>query len=165
MDPRDILRWLFNPWVILGGIVIGIVLFGLVALLLLLIRSSAPLPTPAPPAVTVIAAPTPTPVLPTATPTAPVTPAPPIPPPPPEGVLGAGAFVQVSGTGGDGLRLRRTPGLAGEVLSLALEAEVFQISGGPEEVDGYTWWFLTAPADESRRGWAVSNYLAVVQRP
>jgi hypothetical protein len=48
---------------------------------------------------------------------------------------------------------------------LGVEAEVFQVRDGPRDVDGYVWWFLVAPTDETRGGWAVSNYLAVVQNP
>jgi hypothetical protein len=51
------------------------------------------------------------------------------------------------------------------VRFLGLEAEVFQVSDGPRQVDGYTWWFLVAPYDASVQGWAVANYLAVVQNP
>lgn len=76
-----------------------------------------------------------------------------------------GAFVQVSGTGGDGLRLRAEPSLDGEVRFLGLESEVFRVEDGPEEVDGYTWWYMVAPYDDSVNGWGVSNFLAVVQNP
>lgn len=75
--------------------------------------------------------------------------------------------MQISGTGGDGLRLRTGAGLDNEVGFLGLEAEVFQIIDGPQEADGYTWWLLEAPYDEGqqRRGWAVANYLASIQNP
>jgi hypothetical protein len=80
-------------------------------------------------------------------------------------VIGVGAYVQINGTGGDGLRLRSDPSLEGEVRFLALEAEVFQVQDGPQECSGYIWWFLVAPYDEKVRGWAVSNFLTVVQNP
>jgi hypothetical protein len=80
-------------------------------------------------------------------------------------VLAVGAYVQIAGTGGDGLRLRAEPGLQSRVLFLALEAEVFLVTGGPRDADGYTWWYLEAPAEKSRQGWAASNFLAVVQNP
>jgi hypothetical protein len=76
-----------------------------------------------------------------------------------------GAFVQVTGTSGDGLRLRAEPGLIGEVRFLGLESEVFQVKDGPRQVDEYTWWFLAAPYDESVQGWAVGNFLALAQNP
>lgn len=86
-------------------------------------------------------------------------------PSPPPGEISVGAFVQVSGTGGDGLRLRAEPGLDGEVRFLGLEAEVFRVEDGPIDVDGYTWWYMVAPYDETVNGWGVSNFLAVVQNP
>jgi hypothetical protein len=84
-----------------------------------------------------------------------------------ENVVGIqpGGFVQISGTEGEGLRLRRNPSLNGEIIYLGLEGEVFEVVGGPEEVDGYLWWKLTAPLNETRSGWAVSNFLEPVQSP
>ena len=84
---------------------------------------------------------------------------------PPAGVIATGAYVQITGTGGDGLRLRTEPGLNADVRILGAEAEVFLVQDGPRQVDGYTWWYLVGPYDSTRRGWAVSNYLAVVQNP
>ncbi len=86
-------------------------------------------------------------------------------PTPMPGVISLGAYVQIIGTGGDGLRLRDQPGLDGKVLLLGSEAEVFRVQDGPREVDGYTWWYLVGPFDETRRGWAVANYLQIVQNP
>lgn len=84
-------------------------------------------------------------------------------PSPQPGVISVGAYVQVVGTEGDGLRLRDQPGLSGQVLMLGSESEVFRVEQGPQEVDGYTWWYLVGPFDASRRGWAVANYLQVTQ--
>ncbi len=127
------------------------------------LRQKAP-PAPAPAGVTVIPLPSATPTalpLPTATPS----PEPNLPPSPPPGVIAAGAFVQISGTAGEGLRLRSEPGLGGAVNYLGMEAEVFQVQDGPVEADGYTWWYLVAPYDATKQGWAASNYLQVVQSP
>jgi hypothetical protein len=165
MELGKLLRWLFNPWVIVVGIIFGAVLIGIGVLIFWATRSPTPVSGPVSPIMTVIPAATPTLLPPTPTPTSVITPSPPTPPPPPEGMLGVGAYVQVSGTGGDGLRLRQDPGLAGRVLLLAIEAEVFLIEGGPEQVDNYSWWYLIAPYDDTRKGWAVSNYLALVQGP
>ncbi len=82
-----------------------------------------------------------------------------LPPVPSSEEIVPGAFVQINGTGGDGLRLRAEPGLDGAVQYVALESEVFQVQDGPQERDGYTWWLLVAPYDATRQGWAVSNYL------
>lgn len=86
-------------------------------------------------------------------------------PTPLPGVISLGAYVQIVGTDGAGLRLRDQPGLAGKVLVLGSEAEVFRIEDGPQELDGYTWWYLVGPFDSSRRGWAATNYLQIVQNP
>jgi hypothetical protein len=73
--------------------------------------------------------------------------------------------VEVSGTGNLGLRLRAEPGLNGEVRYVALETEVFQIQDGPQRRDGFVWWYLVAPFDPQRAGWAAANYLSLVQNP
>lgn len=150
---------------IFGAVVFAFVMLASTIGLLLVSRPNQA-PQSAPTAVlSVIRAPTATPIPPTPTPDPGRTPTQPVPPSPPPGEIGAGAFVQITGTGGDGLRLRASPSLEGEVRFLALEAEVFQIQDGPEENSGYTWWFLVAPYDENVKGWAVSNYLQVVQQP
>jgi hypothetical protein len=83
----------------------------------------------------------------------------------PANVIAIGAYVQITGTGGDGLRLRSGPGLTSEQLFLGEDAEVFQVRDGPQEANGYIWWYLVAPYDESRAGWAAANFLAVVPPP
>jgi hypothetical protein len=81
------------------------------------------------------------------------------------GIIGVGAFVQVSGTDGDGLRLRKGPGLGHEMQFLGLDGELFQVGDGSVEADGYTWWFVIGSYDETRQGWAVSEFLEVVPNP
>lgn len=88
-----------------------------------------------------------------------------VPLPPPPGEITVGAYVQISGTAGAGLRFRERPGLDAPVLLLGAEAEVFVVEQGPQEADGYVWWYLVGPYDAERRGWAVANYLQVVQKP
>jgi hypothetical protein len=87
------------------------------------------------------------------------------PPSPPPGVIAIGAYVQITGTSGTGLRFREQPSLQSPVLLLGAEAEVFRVEDGPRDADGYTWWYLVGPYDDTRRGWAVANYLEVVQEP
>jgi len=84
---------------------------------------------------------------------------------PAPGEISIGTYVKISGTGGDGLRLRDVPGLAGNVLTLGDETEVFLVDNGPRDVDGYTWWYLKGHYDETRQGWGVVDYLAVVENP
>jgi len=73
-----------------------------------------------------------------------------------------GAFVQVFNTSGSGLQIRSGAGVQNPPNFVALDAEVFEVVDGPVEVDGYTWWLLTAPYDETRSGWAASAYLEVI---
>lgn len=115
--------------------------------------------------VLVIEVPTDTPVLPTYTPTIAPTAEAGTPVPPPQGTINIGAIVKIAGTGLDGLRLRNQPGLQGSILFVAIESEVFRVDDGPQEADGYTWWHLTSPFDETVQGWAVSNYLILEQNP
>jgi hypothetical protein len=83
----------------------------------------------------------------------------------PSGPIGKGSYVKVSGTAGNGLRLRDQPGLKGKVLLLGTEAEVFKVEDGPVEVDGYSWWYLVGPFDPNRKGWGVVDYLVVIEAP
>jgi|APSaa5957512622_1039677.scaffolds.fasta_scaffold35381_2 hypothetical protein len=147
----------------LGAILIALVLLLFVMLLINLTRP-AQTPTGLVTAIlTVIPAPTetPTPPAPANTPT----PQDDVPQSPGAGVLYVGAYVQVAGTGGDGLRIRSGPGLSYDQQYLGLESEVFEIIAGPQDADGYTWWHLSAPYDANINGWAVSNYLEVVDEP
>lgn len=79
--------------------------------------------------------------------------------------LYVGAFIQIHGTGELGLRIRSTPSLNSEVLYLGIETEVFQIMEGPVYADDYTWWRLLNPYNQEIEGWAVSNYLRLIQNP
>lgn len=155
-------RTLINRWVILGAVLIAAIL-----LLLSFVFSLGFSPTPQADenwqlaALTVIPGPTSTRrVLPTATHNPALGTATPIP-----GELALHAYVQISGTEGDGLRLRDAPGLNSEPLFLGYDAEVFQILDGPQEKDGYTWWYLIAPYDETRNGWAAASFLEWIPSP
>ncbi|NPV76847.1 MAG: SH3 domain-containing protein [Anaerolineae bacterium] len=78
------------------------------------------------------------------------------------GKIHVGGYVQITGTGRDGLRLRAGPGLRQPLLSLGYDSEVFEVRDGPEDVDGLVWWYLVAPYDDSRSGWAAADYLSAV---
>jgi hypothetical protein len=161
-----VLRWI---WIILGALGSGIVLFVAVVAMIWFSRPEIMINAPSTPIVRQIDAPTPTTLPPTHTPDLPTpTPLPDdqgIPQPPAEGEFAIGHTVKVSGTGRDGLRFRTEPGLKGSILFLGVDAEEFTISNGPEVADGYTWWYLTGIEDPSRRGWAVSNYLRLLESP
>ncbi|GAB4474983.1 MAG: hypothetical protein Kow0088_11410 [Anaerolineales bacterium] len=83
----------------------------------------------------------------------------PLPGNPFETQIEVGDAVQIYGTQGDGLRLRASPGLDGNILFLAFEGEIFRVEDGPREVSGYVWWYLVAPYDENVKGWAVENFI------
>ncbi len=161
MDGRALLRYFLSPWVIAGSVVVALGLFCALLLGLWITRPASPETVPSTAMMNIIPLPSPTPtaVIPTPTPTPEAVPS------PPPGELALDAYVQVTGTGGDGLRIRSDPGLNAEIRFLGLESEIFQVKDGPRQVDGYTWWYLVAPYDENVRGWAVSNFLMVVQKP
>jgi hypothetical protein len=79
--------------------------------------------------------------------------------------IGIGGYVQISGTEGEGLRIRSAPGLTGDTVFFGGESEVFLVRDGSQVADGYTWWYLVAPYDETRAGWAAADFLAVVPSP
>lgn len=154
------LKSFFNPITLITGLIflVGLILMGLAVLFLG--RNQTPAVS-APPVVTKIAAPTQTPVAPDPTTT-------PSPTPTsifflPDGVIGVGAYVQVGGTGGAGLRMRANPGLGGAVNFTALDAEVFLVIDGPVEEDGYIWWHLEAPYDQTRNGWSAGDFLTLIE--
>lgn len=156
---------LVNIWVILGAIIVTGVLIFVLWILLETSKPESGISAPATAVLNVVRAPTitATELIPTETPTS--SDEADLPPSPLPGELNIGESVQISGTGGDGLRLRSSPGLQGDVLFLGYEGEVFQVVQGPQSSDGYVWWYLVAPYDEKVQGWAVSNYLTVLQNP
>lgn len=81
----------------------------------------------------------------------------------PEGTIGVGAYVQVIGTEGAGLRMRANPGLNTAINFTALDSEVFLVIDGPVELDGYTWWHLEAPYDQTRNGWSAGDFLTPIE--
>lgn len=121
-------------------------------------------PEPATSALTIIPAPTSTPGIPPPTLTPlPSTPAPTSTPAP--GEIAVGVYVQINNTGAEGLNIRSEPGLASSVIFSGYDSEVFLITDGPQEADGYTWWYLTASYDTTRFGWAAQDFLVVVETP
>jgi hypothetical protein len=80
-------------------------------------------------------------------------------------VIGVGGYVQIAGTDGEGLRLRADPGLNGTSIFLGYDEEVFEVRDGPQEADGYVWWYLVAPYDETRAGWAAAEFLEAIPSP
>lgn len=154
-----------SPQVLLSVVGIAVALLALTfaaAFLLAPSEAGAGFPTAG---LTVVAAPTSTIYVPAPTTTRVPTPTLGIPPSPLPGMIGVGSYVQISGTEGSGLNVRAAAGLSNEVNFLAFDSEVFEVRGGPEVVDGFTWWYLVTPVDESRNGWAASNFLSLVPPP
>jgi hypothetical protein len=149
---------LFNIWTIAGALLVAgcLLLFTLFLIGWLRPRQSgdqgfvpADLTIIAPSTATPSPAPTPTPA---GTPSA------------PQG-MAVGAYVQITGTEGAGLRIRSAPGLNTDTVFRGEEAETFKVDDGPQEADGHTWWHVVAPFDETRAGWAAADFLAVVPPP
>lgn len=153
-------RQLFNGWVILGALVIA----GLLTLITVIsIGWTSPSQSSgigfAPADLTMIPAPTSTsgvPPTPTIDPFAPT--------PALDGIT-IGSYVQITGTNGGGLRMRASPGLSGTPEFLGFDSEVFLVEDGPREADGYVWWYLVAPYDDTRAGWAAADFLSYIPSP
>lgn len=163
---RSLLNWLFDPLIIFGSIVFSMLMFGAILLILLNTRSThnpSIIPTVQ---LNIILAPTYTP-----------TQIPEIVENTPEigdnnatqtvgkYQMAVGYYVQVTGTEGDGLRLRSEPGLEKPVKYLASEGQVFEILDGPNEASGYLWWYLVAPMDQTVNGWAVEDFIQIIRNP
>jgi hypothetical protein len=149
---------LLNPWVIAGAVFIASVLLAVTFLAAGSVTPSDQLTYSGGAVLTVIPVPTltPTVILPTPSLIATLE---------TNSGIQVGSYVKISDTEGEGLRLRRDPSLNGEIIYLGLEDEVFLVKDGPEDQDGYLWWYLEAPLNETRKGWAVSNYLQPAQNP
>ena len=150
---------LLNLWTILGALAVTACL---VLITLISIGWTRPRPVGnqgfVPADLTIIAPPTatvnPTP---TSTPSGTVT--------PPPGQIGIGGYVQITGTQGSGLRLHSAAGLNSDTLQLVAESETFLVKDGPQTADGHTWWYLVAPYDSTRAGWAAADFLTVIPSP
>ncbi len=81
------------------------------------------------------------------------------------GGIGVGVYVKISGTSGEGLNLRSSPGTDSSIRFLGMDSEVFLVKDGPDQVDNIIWWFLQAPYDSTRNGWAAANFLEVIENP
>lgn len=155
------LSGLINRWTVLGALGVSTLLCILFALWMWWTRPPASATfSPASVNLTLIPAPTATPTpQPTPTPDASLQVTPDA-----SGIV-VGGYVQISGTDGQGLRIRSAPGLAGTPLFLGFDTEAFEVRDGPEMVDGFTWWYIVAPFDQSRAGWAASAYLVSIPPP
>jgi hypothetical protein len=160
---KQVLNWK----VFLAAMVIASALLCASLVYILIVRPGVPATQAGPvtAALTIIPAPSGTPrTLPPTLTSRPPTPT--LPPTPAPGEIGVGVYVQPA-TGGDGLRVHVEPGVNAELAfpDAAFDSEVFLVTDGPEQADGYTWWYLTASYDVSRAGWAAQDFLDVIPSP
>jgi hypothetical protein len=86
-------------------------------------------------------------------------------PTPLPGQFDIGAYVQITGTQGQGLRIRSDAGLNSTQLFLGFDTEVYTVIEGPRQADNYAWYRITAINDQTRTGWAASNFLILIPKP
>jgi hypothetical protein len=82
---------------------------------------------------------------------------------PPPAALAEGVFVQVTGTGPDGIRFRFGPGLTYATIRIVPDGETLRVLGGPETGDGATWWRLQDALGNI--GWASQQFLLPTTTP
>ena len=160
--PIDYQR-LFSPGVILGALFVTIILLVITSIWIVWSAPPAPDESSLVAVVTVIPMSTLTPAS-AATPTFDPyasTPTPTLAP----GQFSVGSFVQISGTQGEGLRIRSEPSLNGKQLFMGFDTEAYTVMDGPRQVDGYSWYYLAAINDQKRTGWAASNFLTPIMNP
>jgi hypothetical protein len=161
---RFVRGWV-NLKVVLGGIIFALSIFAILLGVLWSARAQNTRRAPPTALLSVIEIPTITPPMPVSTPTPTQAPTAAQQEPIPMGNIKIGDYVQVTGTGGDGLRLHETAGVASKVNYIAIDTEVFKVMDGPVDADGYIWWHLQDPYTDDVVGWGVANYLAVDQNP
>lgn len=161
---RSLFKWL-NFKIILGGVLFAICTFAALLAILWSSRQDGLPSVPSTALFNIIEAPTQT--LPALVVTPIQTPTPTVAPgePQPNKDIALGDYVQVTGTGGDGLRLHASAGVSGKVNYIAIDSEVMLVKDGPIDADGYTWWLLQDPYTQDANGWGAGNYLVVVQNP
>jgi len=76
--------------------------------------------------------------------------------------LRVGATIEVIDVGTAGLNVRDGAGTAFRVQFIAREGSRFELIGGPEEANDFTWWQLRGVDNPDQTGWAVDTYLSVV---
>jgi hypothetical protein len=159
------LKKYLNFKVIFGAIVFALCIFAFMLGILWSLKTDAIPQAPATALLNIIDAPTGTPPASAISPTPTVENLSTQPVPLPGSEIKIGDYVQVSGTGGDGLRLHAIAGVASKVDYIAIDSEVFLVKEGPTDADGYMWWLLKDPFTENTVGWGVANYLSVIQNP
>lgn len=78
----------------------------------------------------------------------------------PASQLAAGQMVRISGTDGEGLRVRTGPGLDYVTLEIWEEGTELQVLEGPQVADGFVWWRLEMA--DGTIGWLPDEWLQIV---
>jgi hypothetical protein len=74
-------------------------------------------------------------------------------------MIAVGGKARIVNTGGAGVNFRDRPTISGKLLRKLPEGNVYEIVGGPQEADGYTWWQLRDSTDGTL-GWGAQNFLS-----
>ncbi len=83
--------------------------------------------------------------------------------PPSDIAIGLGVRVEIVGTGAAGLSLREGAGTNYERLGVAYDGEFFTVEEGPQPGGGYEWWYIVNVDDPNQAGWAVRQYMQVIE--
>ena len=74
--------------------------------------------------------------------------------------IAVGKFVIIYDVGLQQLNIRDSAGVTdSSIVFRGEEGERFAVIDGPVQADGLTWWMLQDPQNNTRTGWAASNYL------
>jgi len=161
MRKESFLSWIFkfiNIWVIFGAVLVFVLLAVFWGTILWAFSPIGPKVIAPTAEITIIPAPTLTMVI-VSTPTS--TPVPQVEDTAVVDLL-LGSMVEITGTGSDGLRIRSDPGTGGTILFVAKDGERFIVKDGPQEADGYTWYYLVSDDDKSKAGWGAMDYIRVI---
>ena len=77
--------------------------------------------------------------------------------------IGINSLVQITGTDGEGLNLRTLPNTTSNIQFLGFDLEIFKVVDGPIFAEGYWWWYLETPVEHDRSGWAVEDFLEIIE--
>jgi hypothetical protein len=67
--------------------------------------------------------------------------------------------IRVAGAGGEGVNLRREPGMAGSRLKGLFDGAELEVIGADRQAEGRTWRNVRDPSDRTE-GWVAADFLA-----
>lgn len=74
--------------------------------------------------------------------------------------VGVGKTVEVFGVGAQQLNVRDAAGVGTTIMFRVPEKTRLVVIGGPEQIDGLTWWKIQEP-NSGQTGWVAANYLQI----